>query len=638
MGISAQSQDLTARKDSLRALRDTAKVLVLDMQFWNDYSVIKYTKYDTTLNRTRLYEPTYEVYHFNSSLGNMGTAHQPMIYKVNPKSGFDAGFHAFDLYFFNEDNIRHFKTKRPFTEISYSIGSKSEQNLELLHTQQIVKGFQAGLHFRHYYSEGFYNRQDAVYNDFRIFGNYLSPSGSYKLLFWFTHNDSYVEENGGLENDSTFIAGGIFTGSGFSKTSNRALYPVNLRNALNRWYNNGCTLIQSFVVPRKSTNDSTERDPLFSLVHTFHYTNSEFRYRDDSPVSSFYGAALYDTNLTRHSTFLHDVQNEVKAIFYLRKKYASKSPFVVGAKHQYVDDRMAVQRNQGDTLEPDTAGFQYKAHNISVFARSRVDFAEQIALEASGEFFLAGYNLGNFSVGGNLLFQSKDSARVHHTVRAGVLYRQYNPTYAQTRLITNHISWQNNFGPQRLIHVYADYQVPEWNLWVKANVHLQNNYIYFDTTGVPNQTTDFNAVFSLEASKKVRFWKFFWENTVAGQYATTEFIRVPNLILHSNFYFEGVLFKKSLLLRAGFDVWFFTAYKSYAYNPLTSLFYLQNQTSVGNYPYLDLYISGKIKTVRIFFRVRNVNQRIPSIPYFLTPGYPMQDRSFQVGVSWGFYN
>lgn len=645
LSVGVLAQD--SRRDSLRALRDTAKVLMMDTKFFRDYALPRYEKRDTSLDKIRLYEPTYDVYNFNSSLGTVGTAPQPMLFRPPSVTGFDHGFHAFDCYWFDEDNIVFYRTKRPFTEGAYSLGSKSEQTLTLLHTQQIVNGLQAGLEYRHLYSNGFYDRQDVTYNSFRIFTTYFSKNDRYKMSFHFTHNDSYVEENGGLQNDSTFILNGTFSGGTLIPNTNREVYPVNLRGALNRWYNNALTLQQSFTFLRKAqildsvAGDSAwhaERPPLFTMVHKIHYNNAEFRYRDDNPNPVFYGPALLDTSLTRHSTYYQLLDNEVKFILYMRKKFESKSPLVAGVRHQLVIDNMAVAYNSADTLEYDSIPSNYTTNNLQVFARFRFDITSKIGVEAYGHYFLAGYNQNDFTLGGELFFHSSDSARVRHLLSAGAEYRQFRPAYVYNRMNTNHVQWQNDFAPQRVVHVFLKYQVPEWKLWLRGNVYLLNNHTYFDTLRTPQQLGSVAAVFTAEVYKDFRFWKFHFNNRVTGQYASTDVIRVPNLVLHSNLYFESLVFKKSLLFRIGVDVWFFTQYRPYAYDPLTAQFYLQDERQSGNYPFIDVYVSGKIKWARLFFRVRNVNQRLPDIPYFLTPGYPMQDRSIQFGVTWGFYN
>lgn len=91
-------------------------------------------------------------------------------------------------------------------------------------------------------------------------------------------------------------------------------------------------------------------------------------------------------------------------------------------------------------------------------------------------------------------------------------------------------------------------------------------------------------------------------------------------------------------MNIGFDLWYNTPLNANSYNPLTSQFYIQNDQTTGNYPFLDIFLNAKIKTVRLYVRLRNVNQRFPDVPYYYTPHHPLQDRTVQFGLSWNFYN
>ncbi|MFZ1305895.1 MAG: putative porin, partial [Ferruginibacter sp.] len=61
------------------------------------------------------------------SLGNNGAAAYSLIYKPNAKPGWDAGFHAFDLYRYTLEESKFYKTNRPFTQLSYQLASGKEQ-------------------------------------------------------------------------------------------------------------------------------------------------------------------------------------------------------------------------------------------------------------------------------------------------------------------------------------------------------------------------------------------------------------------------------------------------------------------------------------------------------------------------------
>lgn len=88
----------------------------------------------------------------------------------------------------------------------------------------------------------------------------------------------------------------------------------------------------------------------------------------------------------------------------------------------------------------------------------------------------------------------------------------------------------------------------------------------------------------------------------------------------------------------GFDVFFNTAYKAPNFMPATGQFYLQNQTRVGNYPYIDFFVNAQIKKARIFFKIEHVTSGLLGQTYLQYPNYPMNDRAFKIGVNWRFFN
>ncbi|HJY24028.1 MAG TPA: putative porin, partial [Hanamia sp.] len=79
------------------------------------------------------------------TLGNNGNAAFPVLFTPFLKAGWDAGFHAFDLYKYTIENTRFFKTTRPYTELSYFLASGKEQVVKVLQTQNIKPNWNAGI-------------------------------------------------------------------------------------------------------------------------------------------------------------------------------------------------------------------------------------------------------------------------------------------------------------------------------------------------------------------------------------------------------------------------------------------------------------------------------------------------------------
>lgn len=70
------------------------------------------------------------------NLGNNGAASYSLIFKPNDEPGFDAGFHAFDIYKFKLEETKIYKTNRPFSTLGYQLASGKEQMIMAMHTQQ----------------------------------------------------------------------------------------------------------------------------------------------------------------------------------------------------------------------------------------------------------------------------------------------------------------------------------------------------------------------------------------------------------------------------------------------------------------------------------------------------------------------
>jgi hypothetical protein len=115
-------------------------------------------------------------------------------------------------------------------------------------------------------------------------------------------------------------------------------------------------------------------------------------------------------------------------------------------------------------------------------------------------------------------------------------------------------------------------------------------------------------------------------------------IRIPNFISENSLYYENDLFKKALRLQVGASLYYTSAYYADAYMPVTDQFYLQDKKKYGNYPFVDVFINARIKTVRIFFKMDHINSGFSGKKYVLTPGYPYPERAFKFGVSWRFFD
>jgi len=106
------------------------------------------------------------------TLGNNGSPGYPILFTPLLKAGWDAGFHAYDIYRFTLENTKFYKTTKPFSQITYLLASGKEQFINILHTQNIKPNWNFGFEYRLISAPGFFQSQNTGHNNYRLFSNY----------------------------------------------------------------------------------------------------------------------------------------------------------------------------------------------------------------------------------------------------------------------------------------------------------------------------------------------------------------------------------------------------------------------------------------------------------------------------------
>ena len=134
-------------------------------------------------------------------LGNTGNATRSILFSPNFTAGFDPGFHAFDVYKWKLERVRFFNTTRPYSELNYLLGSRTEQIIELLHTQNIKPNWNFSFQYRLINSPGFFKNQKTNHNNYLLTSWFQSMNKRYNNYFVLLSNRLQSSENGGIKND-----------------------------------------------------------------------------------------------------------------------------------------------------------------------------------------------------------------------------------------------------------------------------------------------------------------------------------------------------------------------------------------------------------------------------------------------------
>jgi hypothetical protein len=251
------------------------------------------------------------------TLGNNGNAAYPILFTPILKAGWDAGFHAFDVYKYTIENTRFFQTTRPYTELSYFLASGKEQVVKVLQTQNIKPNWNVGIDYRLISSPGFFQTQNTNHNNYRLFSHYQGKRKRYSAYFVLMGNKLGSSENGGIVNDSFLLDPNrkrrmtipVHLGS---DSLSQNIFSTNISTG-NLYHDFTAFFRQSYDIGKKDSiiiNDSTTEYlfyPKLRFQHTINYSSSSYEFRDTlsnpylAQADSAFLRQNYDTSL--HPTY-----------------------------------------------------------------------------------------------------------------------------------------------------------------------------------------------------------------------------------------------------------------------------------------------------------------------------------------------
>ncbi|MEM9821193.1 MAG: putative porin, partial [Bacteroidota bacterium] len=363
-----------------------------------------------------------------------------------------------------------------------------------------------------------------------------------------------------------------------------------------------------------------------TLAHQISYKRSIYRFSDTSPDTSFYGDFAVHRIGLRHFINHKRLENNFRL-----STFKARS------------NRTDLQKSQQDLLE---VGLSHTLHLIdqeaenstvsNLFLTGRWHFSPSERLSARTYAHLGFWdNGGDYRVSGDFYFDFKKGGKL----RLGIMSQRFAPSLVQQRIFISGIPfWDNDFSKTFETTVSGSYQLPLLKLEIRGQYHLVNNYIYFDSSAMPQQTGEAISIAQLMLKKNFKVWRFHLENTFILQQNSSQVLRLPKYYLVNSLYYEGFLFKKVFLARFGADFRLNGSFQANRYQALTGQFYLQNDLTAIAYPSLDVFINFKVERFRFFAKWENVLDQAIGDLFYLTALYPQRFFGFRFGISWRFRN
>ena len=601
---------------------------------------IRSIPFDSSLNDFDKYFSVPSAY---MALGNNGAAAYSLIYKPNAKAGWDAGFHAFDLYRYTLEESKFYKTNRPFSQLSYQLASGKEQMIRALHTQNPRPNWGFGFDYRLISAPGFFVTQNANHKSYRVFSNYQGKRKRYAAFFIMLGNTIKNSENGGIEADSSL------KNPNYKK---RFSVPVNFGSAANYTPNpfqstvNTGNIYKDFTIFIRQTYDIGKRDsvaindstteylfyPKLRAQHSFTYSTYNYLFKDDQTDSAIaIYKNWYDTTILPTDTLIVKEKWSV-----MRNDFTLLSFPDTKNSGQFISAGIAFEN-----LKSESVTGTRRFYNMMVHGEYRNKTRNKLwDVLAKGEFYISGLNAGDYSAYATI-------AR-HINNRFGDVRLFFKNVNRSPSFIFDNASGFNfkNAGltkKENIISFGADANNRFINIGFKN--HLISNYAYFADYYHTAQSSKVINLLQVYASKKIRItkrWNLYTDITFQQTDGSAP-IKVPLLFTRNRLAYEGNFFK-NLFVSAGLEVRYFTPFEAYNYSPVMGQFMPQDTFKLKNLPDVTAFFHFRIKSFTAFIRADNLNTVSFANGFgftnnnFAAPHYPTQGFILRFGVQWGFVN
>lgn len=620
---------------------------------------------DSLLDNVHQYDPI-RLQRFDfASLGNLGSAARPLFFQPTWRRGFDVGLHQFDLYQLTTADVRYYKITQAYTQASFTQGStQNDAQFNVRFSRNFANGLNFSIEHHRINNLGAYDFQKAATSATAV-GMWIHPPkhGNYDGYLSFVSNGIEQQNNGGAGEDLTdevtpAYQVDIRLGSANTRHTNRELAYTQY------FYLNGKrqkqeskkkkeagsqldSLAQDSLrtqLPSPSQIDSTStRTPStvrsqpspvnrqFTLYHQVALRTENYKFYDAEPDSAFYRDFLVDKRGLRHYLEVKKIENTFKLQTFKLKSILPDSTSGRALPRQ--SDLLEVGLVHSMNFlqqEPADTGI---IHNLFLTGRLNFSPGERLRLNTYAHLAI-GANAGDFRLSGELFVNLKKIG----TLRVEAVNQLYSPSLLPQRFfVTQNEIWKNSYGKTLETSVAGTYSLPQFKLSVGGHYHLLNNYVYFDSLGLPRQSGTFSIV-QFTAQKDFKFGPLHLDNAAYLQQTTSDVLPLPQFYTKHSLYLEGKIFKKVMLTKIGVDARLTAAYRAPGYNPLIGQFHLQREQDLPFTPLLDAFLSFKVKTFRFFIKYENLLTEPLRTYFFQTANYPMpfgfQSGGMRMGVSW----
>lgn len=621
---------------------DSTGLDTMRLDWVDEPAEVYYTYLNTTVRQT----PDTGIYYiqrfqhtqpwWGNHLGNYGTAARNLFFSPRQAIGLTLGYDVYDVYKLDVDSLRFYNTTRPYSDFRFMMGSKNEQHVSILHTQNITPGWNFAATMRSLSSEGFYQLQKANSLSGSLNSSFRSENGRYTAHAALVYNRFHQDENGGIVSDSLLDLPAF---------NDRFRIPVRLPAATNG--------------AARAAVTNTWREATFFFRHRYAWGKTDTLFNEDSTRAELHFVPRFSL---QHQLKLHSERHLFKDMQPDSLRYLPFFPHDFDPRDSVfsqqdwtsADNRFSLNGFLGkeESLASIQAGFalrldhfqEYYVHERPkntylsnyLFGEIRKEALadKQWSYYAYAEFFVTGKAAGNFKVDGQV---GKDMGR-WGALAAGLSQSLGNAAFSRMHYKTNFFARDVELSTQSITRIWGSLRLDRLKLELTLNNYLLGNYLYFNEEALPAQADLPFSLFQLYGRKQFSFGWFIWDNELAWQQPTANApLHLPALMLREQLMMETFIFKKALKVGLGLQLRYTTPYFVDAYSPYLNRYYLQGDMRPEYFPDVTAFFNFKVRNLRAYV-VGDYLQHFLVRNHFNAPGYPAQNPMFRFGFSWVLIN
>ncbi|MFA8436225.1 MAG: putative porin [Marinifilaceae bacterium] len=618
-------ENLKGKSDSLGY--GTVKADVKSWRLSLQYSRKDSVEVDTVFNELQNYNPIYRRSVSNGYLGNLGSPYQSYVFKERKGEMEFLFLKPYEAYLKLPKDNAYYNTKTPFTRLSYATGGprgRAENLLRVLHTQNITPNWNFGVNYNLISSDGQYLNQKTKIYDFNLFSSY--EKNRYSLHFFLNQNRVSAEQNGGITNDSLVR----------EANEEPENIQVNLTDSRSKLTNFNFAMSHSYSVGPEKTI-TTEKDTVVyypgRIIYSSEYESDSHKFTEGTINKKFFKNSYFSEENTLDKTEYSSFRNTVQLVLNENQNRWIRLGARALLGNQMIQYNGLFNTNSGDLAKQDK-----NFHNNYVLLGLNSLSGDKLNWKAEATYFFEGYRQKDYRLSFSMTRWFDQGSKTHGLTTYGWAETK-RPDYLLNEYNSNHFKWSNDFDSTRDLVLGIKYRNLKWKLEMGAQVNQVKNYIWFNSEGLPEQSSKNIRVITGWFKKDFVLGNFHLNQKLVGQNCTDKnVIPLPEFSVHSNNYYQNTFINGAFEIQTGFSVFYNTKFYAPDFNPATGQFFVQNGLELGDYPKVDLYFNFRIKRTRFFVMYEHANATIGSRNYFTTPHYPLNPAMLKYGLVWTFYN